>query len=142
MRLKKTPNNIRATYHCQFFCFILLPCTQINYSFFSAAGDTGKLRLSCQIRLNECSKYTRDWVYLQQMYRDNHVFYVLCIEESPIKVKSGFNQIINWIIFPNICNRGTCSRHVMLRASASNKMRMSGCQRLGRKPNKGKYSCF
>ena len=46
------------------------------------------------------------------------------------KVQSKFEvvstEFINWITFPNICNSDTCLRHVMLRASASNKMRMSG----------------
>ena len=120
MRLKKTPNNIRATYHCQFFCFILLPCTQINYSFFSAAGDCErKLCLSCQIRLNALY-----WVYLE--YEDNLIFMTFKMKKVQSKFEVVSTEFINWITFPNICNSDTCLRHVMLRASASNKMRMSG----------------
>ena len=70
------------------------------------------------------------WVYLE--YGDNLIFMTFKMKKVQSKFEVVSTEFINWITFLNICNSDTCLQHVMLRASASNKMRMSGLSGQGK----------
>ena len=103
---QENSGNIRATYHCQFFCFILLPRTQINYSFFSAAGEAENKACVYLVISRVNARITRDGAV--ERCRDK--LHVLMTCKNSTKLLSGFSQIIIGLYFPNICSKWHVSR--------------------------------